>query len=1172
MIRLFRNMKISTKIIVFAVLLIALAIIGEVLISNQRNTSTIQKAYDRELNTAIDYSIKFFDAHFHKIENELDQLTSDQELISYLKTGGRSYIEPTIEEIMYALENDLPDPQGKTIVVPISGLLPSYAQLTMESNVFLLNTNHEILFQKQSENIPRFFIDNHETILSDKNRFNISPTKKINDSTFYIYSSRPVLNEKERIIGRIVVRTDFNNLLSNYSDSLSLGKSSEILYTYTSSSTNQKITDSILNDKSERACYINKPRLSVTKPQPFFCSEKPNHPCNQLLKDFKGHGNFKDYNNELVYAHWKTIPKYGIQAIAKINQSEIISAHRSLDIFTIIISAILIIITFVLSILFARIFATPFLKLKKVLALVSKGALPNRIEVTSNDEIGQMTETVNNLVSSLRKTAEFANKIGRGEFEADFAPVSENDTLGVALVDMRESLQKADSQDNLRNWIVTGVAEIGEILRNNDNLESLGDEIVAYITNRISGVQGAFYTVNDSDPDDIFIEMKSGYAYERKKYINAKFKFAEGLIGQAAIEKDKILRTEIPNDYSKITSGLLGEMKPSCLLIVPLITNETVYGVVEFSSAQKFTSGEVQFVEEVSEIIARTIFNIKINERTRQLLEESQRMSSELQVQQEELRQNAVEMEATQEELKHTNQKLEHQIEEVNRAQKRMQVLLENASEVITIYEKDQTVRYVSPSVEKILGYIQDDLIGQSDLKYVDEKGQKGIKKMFSTLLADPTQQVTLQFTYQRKSGDHIWLEATGRNMLSDPAVQGIVLNSQDITERRRAEEEERKRGQMQALSENSLDLITRINEKGNFFYINPTIKRLTGLATDYFQNKSLDDVELNEQIIDAWKDVISRVFETNSKVSMEMDFPTDEENRIMSLNAIPEYDGDNDIESVLVVSHDITEQKAIENEIRHKNKKINDSINYAERIQDAILPNNEIVKRDLPNSFIYFLPRDIVSGDFPWYQKVGDDILISAVDCTGHGVPGALISIIAFFLLQDVVDKGIHQPGEVLDALDQLVTKTLRQDEESSKLKDGMDMGFCKINMKSKTIEYAGAHRPLYIIRKGELLEFKGNKFPIGGGSSYTNKTNFTNHKINIEEGDAVYFFSDGYPDQFGGPENRKFGPKRIKEMLSTYKFNDFSEMEKKVGDSFQEWKGEYKQTDDVLLIGIKF
>ena len=171
------------------------------------------------------------------------------------------------------------------------------------------------------------------------------------------------------------------------------------------------------------------------------------------------------------------------------------------------------------------------------------------------------------------------------------------------------------------------------------------------------------------------IEMRASYAYTRKKYLKAKFKFAEGLVGQAAAEKDTVLRTEIPDEYVTITSGILGDQRPKCILIVPLITNEEVYGVLEFAGFRKFDPSQVKFVQELSLILARTIFNIKVNERTRKLLAESQEMSNELKEKQEVLRQNAEEMQATQEELQRSNQKLEEQIEEVNRTQKRMQLV-----------------------------------------------------------------------------------------------------------------------------------------------------------------------------------------------------------------------------------------------------------------------------------------------------------------------------------------------------------------------------------------------------------------------------------------------------------------------------------------------------------------
>ncbi|NJL15061.1 MAG: PAS domain S-box protein [Microscillaceae bacterium] len=323
--------------------------------------------------------------------------------------------------------------------------------------------------------------------------------------------------------------------------------------------------------------------------------------------------------------------------------------------------------------------------------------------------------------------------------------------------------------------------------------------------------------------------MNASYAYHKKKYLQASFRFAEGLVGQAAAEQDSILRTEIPDHYLTISSGLLGDKKPKCLLITPLITNETVYGVLEFAGFQRFGSREVEFVKEISELIARTVFNIKVKENTERLLRESQKISRELQSSQEVLRQNAEVMVATQEQLQLTNQALQNQIKEVQKATDRTRLLLENASEVITIYEADATIRYISPSVEKILGYTQDEMIGFKDIAYVHPSGVDAYEQMFKDLIERPDERVTVEFSYYTKSGERIWLEATGTNLLADPAIQGIVLNTRDITERRAAEREQRLRGQMQALSENSPDLITRISKEGTVFYINPTIEIYTG-------------------------------------------------------------------------------------------------------------------------------------------------------------------------------------------------------------------------------------------------------------------------------------------------------------------------------------------------------
>jgi len=841
------------------------------------------------------------------------------------------------------------------------------------------------------------------------------------------------------------------------------------------------------------------------------------------------------------------------------------------------LSIVIILFALVVALLFSRILTRPLMTLKTTMGLLGQGVLPEKIKKASEDEFGEMTETVNRLVDGLHKTADFAHKIGEGEFEAEFQPMSQDDMLGVALLNMRDSIQESAKRDEERNWIVTGVAEIGNILRSTNNLDELSDRVVAYLTGKIGAIQSALYVVNDEDDGKFLLEMKASYAYSKKKYLKARFRFAEGLVGQAAAERDTILRTEIPDNYVSITSGLLGDRKPKCLLVVPLMTvigsEKVVYGALEFAGFEKFSPRNVQFVNEVSEIIARTVFNIKVNEKTSRLLSMSQRQSHELQEQQEILQQNAEEMQATQEELKRANVALEYQIEQVVHAQKRLQTLLENASEVIMIYEKNRIIRYVSPSVNRILGYSQEELIGTDSIEHVHDTGKQALEGMFKELLANPDQKHTVQFSYYKKNGDRIWLEATGTNLLHDPAIEGILLNATDITERLRAEREQRMRSQMQSLSENSPDLIIRFNKEGRIFYINPMIEVYAGQRKDTFEQKSLDELTVNPLVVESWRRILNQVMETQDKINTEMDFPSTVGNRVMNINAIPEFTEQGTIESVLFVLHDITERKMTEVEISTKNKKISESINYAKRIQAAILPNSHLIKRALPDAFILYKPRDVVSGDFPWFLEKGDDIYIAAVDCTGHGVPGALISLIGYFLLNNITEGGENlTPGEILDRLDKGVTATLKQDSnDEASTRDGMDIALCKINLKNNILQYAGAHRPLYFLQNGELTEVKGDKFPIGGGQ-YKDRTRFVTTTLSINKGDSAFFCSDGFPDQFGGPDNRKFSPKRIRDLitnnhaLSMYQIHGLLDFE------FETWRGDTKQTDDVLMIGIKF
>lgn len=261
----------------------------------------------------------------------------------------------------------------------------------------------------------------------------------------------------------------------------------------------------------------------------------------------------------------------------------------------------------------------------------------------------------------------------------------------------------------------------------------------------------------------------------------------------------------------------------------------------------------------------------------------------------------------------------------------------------------------------------------------------------------------------------------------------------------------------------------------------------------------------------------------------------------------------------------ELSEQKAI---IEEKNKHITDSIRYAKRIQDATLPSIGLVRNYLPDSFVLFKPKDIVSGDFYWVETVEDTVLFAVVDCTGHGVPGAFLSLIGHNSLNQIVNElGINSPADILYELNKIVQVTLQNNIEHTNIKDGMDVAICSLNMKTKELTYAGAFNPLYYIRQEELLEIKGDKIAIG---SALEDQLYTNHTLQLEEGDRIYIFSDGYADQFGGPKGKKFKYSQLKDLLVKIHQKPMEEQHKLLNHYIDAWQGDLEQLDDICLIGV--
>ena len=252
-------------------------------------------------------------------------------------------------------------------------------------------------------------------------------------------------------------------------------------------------------------------------------------------------------------------------------------------------------------------------------------------------------------------------------------------------------------------------------------------------------------------------------------------------------------------------------------------------------------------------------------------------------------------------------------------------------------------------------------------------------------------------------------------------------------------------------------------------------------------------------------------------------------------------------------------------NVLERRNKEIVDNITYAKRIQKAILPEQEDVTKNFKDSFIYYKPKDIVAGDFYWVEKKEDAILFAVADCTGHGVSGAMVSVVCNYgLNRSVKEYGITTPGLILDKTREFVLSKFEKDENG--ISDGMDIALC--SLKGLKLEYAGAYRPLWIVRNNQIIEIKGDKQPIG--IFYQTKEYFT-HQIDLEEGDIIYLFSDGYIDQFGGERRKKLKTKPFQDLLLNIQSKTMKEQKTVLNDYIMKWKGDLEQVDDICIFGIR-
>lgn len=796
-------------------------------------------------------------------------------------------------------------------------------------------------------------------------------------------------------------------------------------------------------------------------------------------------------------------------------------------------------------------------------------------------KLSELKGEIDKLQGVISSSINIAEDIREGH-DIDNTQVASSE-LGRTLLNLGLSLQDTRAKEQNFNWVSRGKEKISDILRIHTRIDDLAEATIEGIISYTGAVQAAFYILEGDT-----LKTVTQYAYDRRRFEKEEIKVGYGLIGAAAYERQLIYRTDIPDDYFTITSGLIGSSKPKSLLIIPLKQEEEVQGVIEVSFFQSSLPHHYKLLaEEIGSMVGSTLYNLKINQKTEALLRESQEMTAALRENEEKLNENAREMREAKDNLEISNTELARKIDEIKIAQKKQDAMLSNASEFISIYDANREVIYESPSMKRILGYDPNEEVHGMDEEWMMPTSFKKVSAMFDYLLATPGGETKIEYTYLKKNNDRIYLETQGKNLLHDPAIRGLIFNTRDVTERKMRENEEKRTGRMKSLSENSPDVIIRTSLKGKILYSNPMAAKFLGVdSPDKVKERIITDVVEDEPFKNFVTSVLKSIRRTKRQESTELELGQKEDKKYLEVRAIPEFDDNGSVDSTLFTIHDVTEIKQLEQEAQKAREDVMSSINYAKRIQFALLPEEMEIQERFPNSFMFYRPKNIVSGDFPWIYTHEDVTYVAVVDCTGHGVPGALLSIIGYLLLSNIVANNPElAPADILDRLHEAVRNALKQKTSEANAGDGMDLGLLRIDPAARQVQFAGAHRPLYYIhasRTGafdgdgddcKFQEIDGTRKGIGGKPLPNGRPEkpFANNIINYQPGDRLFVFSDGLPDQLGGEEHKKFFTRRVKEWLSRNVDESMNSTSKDLVKTFYDWKGTDKQVDDVLLIGIE-
>ncbi|MCX8113122.1 MAG: PAS domain S-box protein [Bacteroidia bacterium] len=831
--------------------------------------------------------------------------------------------------------------------------------------------------------------------------------------------------------------------------------------------------------------------------------------------------------------------------------------------------------------------ARPLLKLRdKMRGLLWEGIVsppishPAPVEAV---EIDQSTEAI-------RAALSFLDEVARGMRQSaspassDWPPI-----LGKITKQITQELSEGRRMGALRETLLQEALNLMKLGQQTPSVEAYLAKAGPTFLQSVGASMGAFYRLEGEN-------LRRLYSYAYPAHGPQTFALGEGWIGQVAREGRALWLSTLPQGYLQALSGL-GKAPPQAAAVLPVIAGDSIRGVWDVATFTEWDSDQRLVAEFLLPFFAVGYLLREEAERERHLSATCMRLQNQITS----LETESAQLKAQAEQLQHTLRLLEQKtqdershIQQLERqllsARSRWDTIVKHLREAIVFFDATGRPRYLSPAVSQLLGYSEEEL--QVFFRPVERADADIVRQYFQTLLSPTANGIPqiLRFRYYHKDGRLLWLEAIGRNYLTQPGIEAVLLILRDVTDEIEYEKQYRTRLKFQSLVENSPDIIFRTDREGRFLYVNPTIERYTGYSPQHYIRNTIYSVGFSLDEVQFWAEFIQKLFDTLTVQAAEIDFPSVYGVRKMAVRGIPEVGPDGEVETMVVLLQDITElrqaqeQLHLQNsrleqarrtleaqklELEEKNRDIMESITYARRIQGALLPGEEGLKSLFPDSFVLHWLRDVVGGDFYWCGEVQGQKIIAVVDCTGHGVPGAFMTFLGYTLLESAVrERGLIDPAQILYYMDTRLRGLLSGQEA---MQDGMDMVLCSIDPQRRIVRFAGAHRPLLVYQQGRWNLLPGMPTGLGGAPWLDKVKSFSTHTFSYQSGDALYLYTDGFSDQFSADGQRRYTHRRFRQLLMTWAHLPMAEQHKKLLEELSGWMGENPPTDDITVVGLR-